>query len=443
MIMPLKNMTEKDNLAGSENYRILFFGPVYNFVQIIPGVSLPDRDKLLSMKFHGSNITTFAALNPSDFIIYGDYALKGKTKKDQKLYINLYVWSQKLGAVFFQKSYTSGTDFEVLDAIDNMLEDIVAQTLQKQLDVATLQFSGFRIGNEKYGLYINDKYISDVAGNGYSMNLKVLAGQKYQVTLRNLSTTAVAFDQTFTPKKGEAITIGYYAVGVIDIPEIPNKKSKSVYDLYLIHAAETNKVSEKTILSNIYAGRDYTFWLIEDKTNYIYTNTFTLHDKETVKIKPVVKGFGGFSMRLNLNDGLLFVAYGDYFWNNWFYTGILLGISPVPLIGDWGNAFPGEQFMLSMAGGIDIGAYILGSRGSQGFRLAAGVSARYYFSVIAPELLKTSMVFSPARSFVVGPHVMLEYEFLMLSAGFYFAPLANFETYQFPITLSLGVRFHF
>ena len=443
LIMPLQNLTPKEDSAGSDNYRILFFGPIHNFIQIIPGVTLPDRDKLLSMNFDSSNVATFAALNPADFIIYGDYTLKGKTKKDQKLSINLYVWSQKLGAVFFQKAYTSGTEFEVLDAIDNMLEDIIAQTLQKRLAVATLQFSGFRIGNEKYGLYINEKYISDVSGDGFSMNLKVLADQNYQITLRNLSTAAVAFDQTFVPKKGEAITIGYYAVGVINIPTVPNKKSKSIYDLYLIHASETNIVSDNTVLSNIYAGRDYTFWLIEDKTNFVYTNTFTLHDKETVLLKPSLKGLGGFSMRLNLNDGLMLVAYGDYFWNNWFYTGLMLGASPVPLLGDWGNAFPGQTFMLSVAAGIDIGAYILGNRGTEGFRLAAGISARYYLSIIAPELLNISQVFSPQRSFVVGPHVMLEYDFLMFSAGFYFAPLANFETYQFPVTLSLGVRFHF
>ncbi|OHD56705.1 MAG: hypothetical protein A2Y33_14785 [Spirochaetes bacterium GWF1_51_8] len=443
LILPLVNTTDVENSAGSDNYRILLFGPIYNFVNIIPGVTMPPRDKLLSMKTDNSNIPAAAALNLSDFVIYGDYALKGKTKKDIKIYINLYIWSQKLGAVFFQKSFVSGTDFEVLDTIDLMLEEIISQTLQKQLAVATLQFGGFKIGFEKYELLINDKSISEIAGSGFALNLKVLAEQNYQIVLRNLNSGQVAFDQTFKPKKGEAIMIGYYAAGHIIVPEIPNKKAKSVYDLYLIHGSETNMLEDKKTYSNMLAGRDYTFWLVEDKTNFAYTNTFTLNDKQTYKLEPKLKSTGGFGLRLTLNDGIMLNAHLDYFWNSWFYTGIQLGASPLPLLGDWGTMFYDSKFILSLSAGIDVGVYFLGGRGNEGLNLAGGLMARYYLYPVAPQLLQSTSVLDPSRSFICGPHIWAEYSIFLLGVGFYFAPLANFEMYSFPLSISLGLRFNF
>ncbi len=229
IILPFESKVSETTHPKVSVVKSIINGSLSTFLKTVP-----------SFDFYEDNISNIsyedvkANYNP-DIIIYGDITLKGNKRKPDAE-VNIKIWN-KLNDKTEEINYSTKTDADMFDTIDEMLGDIVKITLNEELKIAHINFNNFNVGNASYTLFINNKILTNIT-EGFNYNLKVLANREYHVKIQNNNTKKIVFDEKFLIKSGEKKDVEYSPKSTITLL-MTNKLAENNY-IVLINGNEIN-----------------------------------------------------------------------------------------------------------------------------------------------------------------------------------------------------------
>ena len=238
LIMPFEYTSTNSKYANPEIYKKIFFSSFYNLFSVLPAIDLPDKGVLLTMSPSEGTISNLADQYKCDFIVFGDYGLKGdKSKPDAT--INLKIWNKLTGAII-TNSKTTPTDIEIFDAIDSLMAKMVKTMLNEEMKIAYLNFNNFDTGKEPLGIFINHKLVAEPISNDFNLNMKILSGKEYKVAVRRMFDGKLLAESVANLKPGESMNFSAtnYRVNLIKngefdkTNELIHLEFKSNYDYY-------------------------------------------------------------------------------------------------------------------------------------------------------------------------------------------------------------------
>src|SRR5271157_889457 len=81
LIAPFEYISTNANFPNPAIYRTIFFSSFYNLFSVLPTIDLPDKSVLLTTHPSEDTISNLAGQYKCDFIVFGDYGLKGDRSK--------------------------------------------------------------------------------------------------------------------------------------------------------------------------------------------------------------------------------------------------------------------------------------------------------------------------------------------------------------------------
>ncbi len=207
LILPLDNKTDKINFPNSELVKTIIFRSLYSFIGFIPSLDIPDEAVLREIRFDPDNPSLIARKYNADFIIYGSYNLVKKDNEPQAS-VHLRIWSRISGKMN-EKIFNTPTDVSIFDSIDNMIADSVKIILNEEMKTASIHFGDFKVRKEPYLLMINNKVLSVISNDSFTLSLKILSEMNYQVILKKQDDNTTALNIMVNLKPGENTNISF------------------------------------------------------------------------------------------------------------------------------------------------------------------------------------------------------------------------------------------
>lgn len=270
-LLPLKNLSDRKKYPGSDPVGSVLFNGVYNAVGYFPSFDVPEKTDLTNTAFEAVQLGRFASNWNADYIVFGDYELKGD-RNDPTASLRLVIWSKMTGEMFTNTRKTR-TDTDIFDAIDRMIAHVVKVTLNEEVRFAVLDLSGFSVGRERYNILINNKLLASVTNDGFSVSLKVLPDRDYNIKLVRLNDRKRVMDRNIAFGPGTVTRIGYEAKGIVKAV-IVNQKKEDPVKITL----DGTDVTGQDWISNVPAGRIHILRKMNLKEGYSYQTTFFLPD---------------------------------------------------------------------------------------------------------------------------------------------------------------------
>ncbi len=439
LILNLNNQSDVNTYGSSDALKPVVFNSLYNFIGIIPSLDIPQQTELQQIQWNSTNIAQIAKARGADLVIYGDYSFSGPAY-DPKARLNLKIYSTERVVDILSRSYNTPTDLEIFDTIDRMINDLSTELLKGKVEVAYLNFTDFKVGDEKYDIYVNDKIIAAITNDYFELNLKILAKTSYGVEIIRRFDKKTVHDSSFVLQPGVTARISHKAIASLDLKELKGKKKGSAYTFLLNNEA----IQDNQLYTNLQGGQQYEFAVIEDGTNKAYNTSFYLHDGGRITLKPRIKGGGSpFGLMLNINDESFIQPALQWHISPklWLAGGAGVSFIPISLFGgsDPSNQIKNPLFVNTYLG---LGYYILGDRDTD-FRLGADLSLHY--SLISETGMDNIFTGINTHPLSAGAFISAEWRFIYLKVGTYY-DISNNRFYYLNMgypNLILGFKFPF
>lgn len=184
LIVPFQDEADKAVYPNSEIYQTMLFTSFYSIFSIHPSIQIPDKSVLLSIETTEDTLSELAKQYKCEYIVFGNYGLKGsKTKPNAD--IELKIWNNLTGTIV-TNSLSTPTDADFFDALDLLQSKAISAILNEDMQIAYLNFNNFITKGEKLGLYINRRLVAEPVSNDFKLNLKVIAGKDYNISVKRL-----------------------------------------------------------------------------------------------------------------------------------------------------------------------------------------------------------------------------------------------------------------
>jgi hypothetical protein len=206
LFLPMHNLSEAKLSEKTEKYSLMIWKSLYNFLNIVPKLDIPPADEIGSMEWQTENIPEIASSYQAAFVISGETFLSNNF-----LVIQISLWDNLKSTAVLKKLYVTGTDYELLDTLDLIIDDTVGAILNTPVQIATLNFTDIRISDKTMEILLNGKLLTKVGQSGFSEKMKVLAGHSYHLEFV-LSDGKSLYTLDVIPKPGETVNISYYAL---------------------------------------------------------------------------------------------------------------------------------------------------------------------------------------------------------------------------------------
>lgn len=425
LILPLANKTDAKQYRNSELVGSIVFRSFYTFIGIIPTLDVPDESVLTNLLSQSSDIPVLASNQNADIIIYGDYQLTGN-RAEPSLVLNLKIFTRATNGVVFTKAYKTTTGAEIFDTIDEMIANCVKVGFNIEVNVATVLFSGFEVGDEKYGLQVNGKRIVDVTNTSFNYSLKVLPDQDYQVELIRDWDKKVAFTALVNLKPYANLRISYPAKGSVRIQPLANPDRLKTYRTLL----DQTEIVPGALLTNVSAGRSHKIEVFDQKTNLIYQEEFYLHDGENREFSPSEKSTGLFHFKaFSLDHNMLSLGADLFLWR-YFWIGA--GVGGSVYLPD-----SSTNLVFFVSPSVELGYYFWGDH-AYDLRIGAGLIGKlnlYLNDAAVQSIAGDVQNYSPN----LGVFIQAEWWIFMFRPTFY-VYLDENQTPQFDYGLGVGFK---
>ncbi len=228
LIMPFEYTSTNANYPNPLIYRTIFFSSFYNLFSVLPSIDLPDKSVLLTMNPSEETISNLADQYKCDFIVFGDYGLKGDKSKPDAV-ISLKIWNKFSDSISTNKIITP-TDADLFDAIDSLMSKMVKTILNEEMKIAYLNFNNFDTGREPIGVFVNHRLVAEPISNDFHLNMKVISGKDYKVAIRRKFDGKLLAGSVANLKPGESMNFSAtnYRVNLIKNGDF-DKINKIVY----------------------------------------------------------------------------------------------------------------------------------------------------------------------------------------------------------------------
>lgn len=283
LIIPFEDKADGKKYKATETTATMIFNSMYTFIGLLPTIDVPDKKVLMGYKWTESKLAAVAAESGADVILYGDYVYQGDPGEPDAA-INLKVWIKESNRVTFSKTYKTPTDLDIFDSIDDMIKDFIQGVLKTSVNVATIRFGGFHIGDRTYALFVNGKEIASVTNTDFALNLRVLADSEYRVEIKDAKSGAVSFSSSYVLRPRSLTNVSFQASGKMQTFVIPNKNPARPYTFLL----NNSNITEGAVLSNAPANISYTYRVMESGTNVRYETNFYLAENASLLLTSVI-----------------------------------------------------------------------------------------------------------------------------------------------------------
>lgn len=366
----------------------------------------------------------FTVSNRCDALLYGKWYFTGKTN-DRKVLLDLDLWALPDG----KGVYHTRTVFpvaELSNRIADLTRDIMKTALRMEMkkkrklaeeNTAYLNFINYKIGSEKYDIYLDDELVDSPANNNFGLKLPVIPGKEYTLVVKKQDDKKEVVRSKFVLEPKETRVIDYTATGTVVVRPVENGEMGRRYSFFIDRYPAEANVS----YTNFWAGLNYELKVMDERSNAVYTEKFYLKDKELRELRPALKAVTGLHARVYTSDDT-YVGLGlDFLFNRYFWIGAGMGLTSVLDLSAVKNIF----IFLPYA---QAGFYFLGDR-SHSFHAGGGIVYQGMF--FTPDTqMKTPNQFS-------GIGLFLSAEFLI----FYLQPAFYYDFSQFRFQISAGVKF--
>lgn len=321
----------------------------------------------------------------------------------------------------FNKTYKTTTGIEIFDDIDNMISEVLKGAMNIDMkNIAAIHFMDFRIANENYMLYINDRLIASPSNTNFSLILKIIPEKNYSIVLKQADGDRTVLKTDVRLPQNGSTNIGYAGSGNVSIGGIAFKDRLKTYSLYF----DNGRVSENSFISNIPTDFNHELVIVADSkyTNY-YTN-FNLYDSKTAQVNASAVAYGSLHAEVigpDFNIASLIIQYFPF--GRYFCIGAGAGFCDSAL------AVPGTSF-LYVSPLVDLEYYLIGDM-SYDFRASFGLIGRYDIAVNGPGL---------ALPVDVGAFISIDYLFFTIRPECY-VYRDDSGNYNFLFTAAAGIHF--
>ncbi|NPV02263.1 MAG: hypothetical protein HPY53_12880 [Brevinematales bacterium] len=222
----IHNLSAGKDAEKTEKYALMIWKSLYNFLNIVPMLEVPNADEISGLEWQTESIPQIASNYQAAFVISG-----GTFLSNNRLVVNIALWDNVKNSTVLNKTYITGTDYELLDTLDRIIDDTVGAILNTPIKTAVLNFTDIKISDKTLEILLNGKTVANVGKSGYSEKMKVLAGNTYHIEFV-LSGGKSAYTLDVIPKPDETVNIHYAA-----LPD----PSKMIGGLWYYSAVSANK----------------------------------------------------------------------------------------------------------------------------------------------------------------------------------------------------------
>ena len=350
VLMPLQSQADasKYSTVGIQNTAQVVNRTLFTFIRLLPFVELAEENPDTTMK----DPSAIAKKYGVTMVIYGSFSFTGE-RNSPGVVFQMKIWSEDLKKEIFSKSFTSGDiNYEMLDTVDGMLQELVSSAFKINAEMATIVFSDFSL-NEPYELTINDKAVSVISNSDYNQSLRILADKNYHILLTRLRDKMTVIDRMYDIKPQQTTNIGYHAAATLNLSKVAEPDVMKRYSLIFDgqNLPWTNTFTGISVLS------PHTLLTVDQFTNVIQSNDFNLLDEEVKWID--LRDELPFPLRWRILSTGGFYNYGvgaDLFINRYFWTGVEVTFGWYP---KW--LYPGltaSSELFSVLGNIEVGHYL-------------------------------------------------------------------------------------
>ena len=202
----IHNLSVGKDAEKTEKYALMIWKSLYNFLNIVPKLEVPNADEISGMEWQTENIPQIASNYQAAFVISGETFLSNNS-----LVVKISLWDNVKSSTVLKKTYITGTDYELLDTLDRIIDDTVGAILNTPIKTAILNFTDIKISDKTLEIILNGKTVANVGKSGYSEKMKVLAGNTYHIEFV-LSGGKSAYTLDVIPKPDETVNIHYAAL---------------------------------------------------------------------------------------------------------------------------------------------------------------------------------------------------------------------------------------
>lgn len=259
-IVPLTNRSEA-RYPNSDIYRLMIQRSLVSFIGLIPGLSITDLSDPSDGEVVFQEGKWPSGSSVPEFVVSGGYQLRGSLESPE-IEVNIKIYSRDDPAkAFYTKSYRSETGLDLFDTLDLLIADSARAVVKTDVNIATLNFSGFEVGTEPHFLFLNERLVALVTNQGFSLSLKVPADTEYRIEIKKLfglsrteawrkameiSGTNGGFqlkllsflNQLYPVSRAsvklsarQSTNIGYRAYGKVEFYPIRNRKAEATYSI--------------------------------------------------------------------------------------------------------------------------------------------------------------------------------------------------------------------
>ncbi len=211
ILIPFQLQTNQDPAVNYSNpgiYKTIFFSSFYNLFSSNPMIEETDKTLLANLKpsdsFSDEEISNLGKIFKCDFIIFGDYSLKGP-QYHPDVFLNLMIWN-RFNSSIMTNTMKSPTDIEIFDTIDSLYSMSTGSILEEEKKISYLTFNNLDTGDEKLAIFINHRLVAQPFSNNYTLNMKILSGKNYRINIRRNFYGKLIKTGTVNLKPGESLS---------------------------------------------------------------------------------------------------------------------------------------------------------------------------------------------------------------------------------------------
>lgn len=269
------------NESTAENVRQAVSKSLNTFIGILPFVDAPNYSESQVDNWNPSEISNFAEAHNAQYVVFGELNFTGSAS-DPIAEIGIHVWS-KSSTNLFSGYYKTRLDLSLFDTVDDMLVEVVQKTFDIVANISIVSFKNFRIANDIYKIYGNNQLISVASNSSFGYEMRVLANTPYHFVIERQRDGKKVIDTTLTLDPGYSTNISYSGTAGVNIGRIVHANRRTQYQVLLngrsVHAGET--------VSNLVVNMDHSLMLLDQDSNILNKQSFTLRDGELRRISPV------------------------------------------------------------------------------------------------------------------------------------------------------------
>ncbi len=292
LLLPFNSSADIAEYPSKENISELLFSSFFSYLSIFPFLELPEKDQLI--KLTGDNLLQLARQKQADFIVQGEFELSGNPQEPQVV-IHIKVWSMASRSFILENSVTTTADLDIFDSIDAIAQDSLLKAFNIESGFGVMRFANFKTGNEKYDLYVNNKFRVTITNQSFSYNLKVLADTPYKVVIKNKH-SGVVFNHKISVPSASTTNISYAAHTDLYLGMLIGKIPFSKYELTL----DGVPVKTMSIHKGFPAGINHNIIVTPMSSGTPFTNIFYLHEQKKYKYIPYAGHFNHWYQSLEL-----------------------------------------------------------------------------------------------------------------------------------------------